>query len=280
LAPIAYDVGCPMPSGAVAARALLSLVRSLAEFESELAGAPNLKYVQLVSSGYDHVLGRLPAEVGLGTARGANGQVVAELALGLLIASFRRFAEAADEGRQGGLMGPRGQSVFGAKIVALGAGDLAREFQARARACGAEVLLTGRTARAGVCGIGQVFDLLGGADAVVCTLPLTDQTRGLVGAEFLGRMRDGAVLVNVGRGAVVETSALVAELRSGRLRAALDVTDPEPLPPDHELRRLGGVILTPHIGGAVGGFLTRAFGVGLDQLAQFARGRRPTNQVL
>ncbi|MDR2374461.1 MAG: hypothetical protein LBD77_10315 [Bifidobacteriaceae bacterium] len=280
LAPIIYDTGRPMPSGAVSAKALISVVRSLEEFDAELAGAPGLEYVQVVSSGYDHLTDRLPPGVGLGTARGANGQVVAELALGLLIASMRRFAESRAEGQAGRLMRPMGDSVFGSVIVVLGAGDLARQFQTRAEACGAVVRLTGRGQRDGVHGIGQVFDLLADADAVVSTLPLTDETRGLVGAEFLARMKDGAVLVNVGRGAVVRTSALVAELRSGRLRAALDVTDPEPLAPDHELWRLPGAVITPHIGGAVRGFFERAYAVCLDQLVQFARGQRPTNQVL
>jgi phosphoglycerate dehydrogenase-like enzyme len=280
LDPIAYDVGCPMPSAAATAKGLLSLFRSLAEFDAELAAAPGVEYVQLVSSGYDGIVDHLPAGVGLGTARGANGQVVAELALGLLIASFRRLDEAGAQGRRGRLMRPTGQSVFGSKLVVLGAGDMAVQFRARAEACGATVRLTGRTARAGVDGIGQVLDLLGEADAVVSTLPLNGQTRGLVDARFLARMKDGAVLVNVGRGAVVSTPALVAELRSGRLRAALDVTDPEPLPPDHELWTLPGAIVTPHVGGAVKGFFDRAYAVGLDQLAQYARGLRPTNRVL
>jgi phosphoglycerate dehydrogenase-like enzyme len=269
-----------MPPEASSARALLSLVRTHAEFQSELAAAPGLEYVQVISSGFDSLAALLPPGVGLGTARGANGQVVAELALGLLIASFRRFAEADVEGRRGRLMRPMGQSVYGSRIVVLGAGDLARQFRTRAEACGASVWLTGRTARDGVSGIGQVLELLPDADAVVVMVPLTDQTRGLVGAEFLARMRDGAVLVNVARGPVVSTAALLPELRSGRLRAALDVTDPEPLPARHELRDLPGVIVTPHIGGAVRGFFDRAYAVCLDQLAQFARQEPPTNRAL
>ncbi|MDR2566753.1 MAG: hypothetical protein LBC97_12015, partial [Bifidobacteriaceae bacterium] len=209
-----------------------------------------------------------------------NGQVVAELALGLLIAAFRRFAEAGAEGRRGRLMRPQGRSVFGSTIVVLGAGDLARHFLTRAEACGATVRLVGRVERDGVHGIGQVFELLDQADAVVATLPLTDETRGLVDADFLAALRDGAVLVNVGRGAVVDAAALAAEVRSGRLRAALDVTDPEPLPPDHEFWTLPNVIVTPHIGGAVRGAFERAYAVCLDQLAQFARGEVPTNRVL
>jgi phosphoglycerate dehydrogenase-like enzyme len=269
-----------MPSAAVAARALLSLVRTPQEFQAELASAPALEYVQVVTAGFDGLPQRLPAGVGLGTARGANGQIVAELALGLLIASLRCFAEAGREGRRGRLARPMGQSVFGSVIVVLGAGDLAVQFRSRALACGATVHLVGRTARAGVHGIDQAPDLITEADAVVVMVPLDSTTRGLVDQEFLARMKDGAVLVNVGRGPVVSTPALVAELRRGRLRAALDVTDPEPLPGDHELWDLPGVIITPHIGGSVRGFFDRAYAVCLDQLAQFARGQRPSNRVI
>ncbi|MDR2567453.1 MAG: hypothetical protein LBC97_15615, partial [Bifidobacteriaceae bacterium] len=111
LEPIGYKAGCPMPSAAASARALLSLVRSREEFDSELASAPGLEYVQVVPAGYDGLASRLPPGVGLGTGRGSNGQVVAELALGLLIAAFRRFAEAGAEGRRGRLMRPQGRSV-------------------------------------------------------------------------------------------------------------------------------------------------------------------------
>jgi phosphoglycerate dehydrogenase-like enzyme len=115
---------------------------------------------------------------------------------------------------------------------------------------------------------------------VVLVVPLTDATRGLVDAAFLAAMPDGALLVNAARGPVVDTAALVAELGSGRLSAALDVTDPEPLPPGHPLWRLPNVFLTPHTGGAVPGLLPRAYRLAGDQLRRFAAGEPLINRVV
>jgi phosphoglycerate dehydrogenase-like enzyme len=108
-------------------------------------------------------------------------------------------------------------------------------------------------------------------------LPLTGATRGLVDAGVLGRMSDGAVLVNAGRGPIVDTDALLAELRSGRLRAALDVTDPEPLPAGHGLWSAPGLLLTPHVAGSTVGFGDRALAVAARQIEQFAAGQDPDN---
>src|SRR6185312_11752927 len=119
--------------------------------------------------------------------------------------------------------------------------------------------LVGLRARNGVHGIDEVHALLANHDAAVLVVPLTDDTRGLVDARFLAAMPDDAVLVNAARGPVVDTDALVAELQSGRLRAALDVTDPEPLPEDHPLWSAPGLLITPHIGGSTPEFIYRAF---------------------
>jgi phosphoglycerate dehydrogenase-like enzyme len=110
-------------------------------------------------------------------------------------------------------------------------------------------------------------------------VPLTDETRGLVDAEFLAAMPDGGLLVNAARGSVVDTDALTAELTSGRLRAALDVTEPEPLPADHPLWRVPGLFVTPHVGGSVPGTRRRAYEVVAEQLGAYARGEQPLNLV-
>ena len=162
-------------------------------------------------------------------------------------------------------------------MLVLGAGDLAVEFRRRAEPFGAEVRVVGRRAREGVHGLDELDDLLPDADAVVVMLPLTDATRGLVDAGVLRRMPDGAVLVNAGRGPIVDTDALLAELRSGRLRAALDVTEPEPLPEGHPLWSAPGLLLTPHVAGSTTGWLERAFAVAARQIEQFAAGREPDN---
>jgi phosphoglycerate dehydrogenase-like enzyme len=119
--------------------------------------------------------------------------------------------------------------------------------------------------------------LLPSADVVVLVLPLTDETRGLVDASFLASMKDGALLVNVARGAVVDTDALVKELTSGRLRAAVDVVDPEPLPADHPLWDCPGLLVSPHVGGSSSAMWPRAYRLVRDQLHRIAAGEEPVN---
>ena len=114
---------------------------------------------------------------------------------------------------------------------------------------------------------------------VVLLLPMTDATRGLVDEAFLSRMHDGALLVNVSRGPIVRTDALLAELESGRLRAALDVTDPEPLPAGHPLWKAPGLLLSPHVGGNTSAFLPRAYRLLSQQLHRFAAGEPLDNVV-
>jgi phosphoglycerate dehydrogenase-like enzyme len=130
----------------------------------------------------------------------------------------------------------------------------------------------GRSARPGVHAGLDLPALLPDADVVILALPLTTDTHHLVDTPFLARMRDGALLVNVARGAVVDTDALVEQVAAGRIRAALDVTDPEPLPPGHPLWGLPGVLISPHVGGDTSAFLPRARVLVLDQLRRFAAG--------
>jgi len=133
--------------------------------------------------------------------------------------------------------------------------------------------MVGRSSRPGVHAAADLPDLLRGADIVVLAVPLDESTRGLVGTGFLARMRDRALLVNVARGPVVDTDALVAAVSSGRIRAALDVTDPEPLPPGHPLWSLPDVLISPHVGGNTSAFLPRARRLVDEQLRRFAGGR-------
>jgi phosphoglycerate dehydrogenase-like enzyme len=120
-----------------------------------------------------------------------------------------------------------------------------------------------------VYGFDSLAQLLPQADVVVLTAPLTEQTRGLVDYEFIAAMKAGALLVNVARGPVVNTEDLLAAVKTGRIRAALDVTDPEPLPADHELWRTPGVLISPHVGGNTSAFLPRAYRLVREQLQRY-----------
>ena len=143
----------------------------------------------------------------------------------------------------------------------------------------AEPVLVARHARDGVFATDQLPELLPTADIVVLVVPFTDETRHMVDQEFLAKMRDGALLVNAARGPVVVTEALLAELESRRLHAALDVTDPEPLPSEHPLWRAPNLLLTPHVAGAVQGFPARAYALVREQISRYVKGEPLINVV-
>lgn len=244
-----------------------------------LASLPRLRLVQLLTAGYEGWEATLPEGVALATGRGAHGGSTAEWVLATLLALQRdlpRFVRAADRGEWDY---HRTGTLLGARMLVIGAGDVGQQVVRRLGPFDVIATMVGRTARAGVRGMDELPGLLGEHDAVVLAVPLTDRTHRLVDAAFLARMPDGAVLVNAARGPVVDTGALLAELRTGRLRAALDVTDPEPLPPGHPLWHVPGVLLTPHVGGSVTGAVERAYAVAAAQIAEFLAGGEPANLV-
>ncbi|MQA14155.1 MAG: phosphoglycerate dehydrogenase [Pseudonocardiaceae bacterium] len=273
-----YDPDAVLPPGAQRAEVLVAPLFGGAR--PELVGSlPRLRLVQLLTAGYESWSGQVPDGVVLSTARGAHGGSTAEWVLAVLLALHRdlpRFVRAQDACHWD--HHPT-STLLGSRVLVLGAGDVARQIARRLEPFEVTATLVGRRARDGVRGLDELPDLLGGHDAVVLALPHTRATTGLVDAAFLARMPDGAVLVNAARGPVVRTDALLAELASGRLRAALDVTEPEPLPADHPLWRAPGVLITPHVGGGVDGAMERAFAVAAEQIAAFARGEDPPNLV-
>jgi phosphoglycerate dehydrogenase-like enzyme len=261
------------------ARAMISNQHTWAELEPICAQLPSIELIQTLSQGVEFLKGT-PERYRVSNAKGAHGGPTAELAITLLLALWRHipdFVHAQDSGRW--LPGGHGRTLRGARLLVLGAGDIAHEFQARAAGFGATCLMTGRTARDGIRALADLPALLPRADAVIATLPLNSATRGLVDAAFLARMKDGATLINVARGAIVDQAALLAELTAGRLTAGLDVTDPEPLPAGHPLWNAPGLLISPHAGGATHGVGERALEVAVAQLEQFAAGRLPDNLV-
>jgi phosphoglycerate dehydrogenase-like enzyme len=276
--PLRYDVGSELPEAAETAQVLVPALAN-SDGQAMARALPKLQLVQLLSAGAENWVGRLPDGVALSDCRGAHGGATAEWVVGAILAVYRdfpRFVRAQDEAHWDQ---HSTEELAGKRVLILGAGDLAENTVHRLAPFDVETTLVGRRARPGVHGIDEVLDLLPRHDACVVVVPLTDETRGLVDAEFLAAMPDGALLVNAARGSVVDTDALTAELTSGRLRAALDVTDPEPLPADHPLWRVPGLFVTPHVGGSVPSTRRRAYEVVAEQLGAYARGEQPLNLV-
>ncbi len=163
------------------------------------------------------------------------------------------------------------------RVLVVGYGAIGAAIEARLRAFECEVVRVARTARDGVHAIAELPELLPTADVVILIVPLTSETRGLVDAGFLAAMKQDALLVNLARGAVVVTDDLLAALHDGRVRAALDVTDPEPLPADHPLWDAPGVLISPHAGGASTAMWPRAHRLVREQLARFVAGEPLVN---
>lgn len=239
----------------------------------------SLKVVQTMTAGVEHVRPHVPEGVLLCNGRGIHDASTAELAMTLMLASLRGvpgFVRAQDAGVW--MHGTR-PALADATVMIVGYGAIGEALERRLSGFEVDVVRIARSPREGVHGYDELAGLLPGPDVVVLVVPLTDLTRGLVDEAFLARMKDGALLVNVARGAVVDTDALVAALRSGRIAAALDVTDPEPLPPEHPLWNAPNLLVTPHVGGASTAMEPRAHRLVRDQLARFAAGE-PLDNVM
>lgn len=256
-------------------------VRPLPEMRS-------LQVLQTLSAGIDHVesgLRHLPAGVRLCNARGVHEASTAELTLALVLASLRGipdFVRAQDRGEWRGGYRP---ALADRNVLIVGYGSIGEAIEDRLVpfevAPVTRIARSARTtARGPVHPLTELPALLPRADVVILSTPLTEATRGLVNADFLARMKDGALLVNVARGPVVDTKALLTELESGRLTAALDVTDPEPLPPGHPLWHAPGIVISPHAGGPTSAFLPRAERLLVDQLNRFVNQEPLRNVIL
>lgn len=244
-----------------------------------MAQMPSLRIVQTLTAGYEHVLPYLPNGVTLCNARGVHDTSTAELAMALILASMRRIPEfVRAQEREEWAFGAY-ESLADRTVLIVGYGSVGAALERRLVPFECDVLRVARTAREGVAGLDELDALLSRADVVVLTVPLTDQTRGLMEASRLARMRDGALLVNVARGGVVATDDLLAELKAGRLRAALDVTEPEPLPQGHPLWSAPGLLISPHVGGASTAFKPRAHRLVREQLTRYAAGDPLVNVV-
>lgn len=253
-----------------------------------LSGA-EIRLVQWQSIGYNGVAEHLPEGLPLANAAGVHEGSTAELALGLALAAQRGIPEFVRNGDRGHWQLQHYPSFADRRVLLVGYGGVSKAIEARLGGFEVEITRLARTARtdrnlAGdevpVRALAELHEALGQAEIVFLAVPLTDDTRGLIDAAALAAMPDGALLVNVARGPVVETDALVAELSSGRLRAALDVTEPEPLPADHPLWSCPGVLISPHVGGDSSAMMPRITALIRRQLEHLQRGETPENLVI
>jgi phosphoglycerate dehydrogenase-like enzyme len=240
---------------------------------------PRLRVVQLQTAGYDGLLELTPSHVQLANARGVHDDATAELAIGLTIASLRGIDTAVREAGSWRQDTSR-RSLADSRVAILGYGSIGRAVAERMLACRAAVTGAASAARDDDL-VGRVVTLddvdWAAQHVVVVVLPLSDATRHVVDAPFLARLSDDALVVNVGRGPLLDTDAVLAE--AGRLRFALDVTDPEPLPPDHPLWTAAGVLVTPHIAGGTTAMLPRMADLVRDQLTRL-RDSHPLRNVV
>jgi phosphoglycerate dehydrogenase-like enzyme len=240
---------------------------------------PGLRVVQLLSAGADAWVNRVPSNVTLCDARGVHDSSTSEWTVAAILAYLRdlpTFIRAQE--RREWAHGPTGE-LAGKRVLIVGAGSIGAAIARRLEPFEVSLTLVARQARDGVHSVDELPELLPSADVVVLVVPLTPATTGLVDAAFLAAMPDGSLLVNAARGPVVDTAALTAELAGGRIAAAVDVTDPEPLPADHPLWELPNFLLTPHVAGSVHGLLPRAYRLAAQQLRRYEAGEPLENVV-
>jgi phosphoglycerate dehydrogenase-like enzyme len=245
----------------------------------KLGAMPRLRVVQTLSAGVDWLRGRVPEGITVCNARGVYDGPVAEWIVATILAMQRGLMTNHDAQLAADWRPFVADELAGLRALILGYGSIGVAVAERLRPFGVEVVGVARTRREGALGLDDLDSVLPSADILIDLLPLTAETEGILDARRLGLLPPGALLVNAGRGATVDTPALVDAIRNGRLRAALDVTDPEPLPSDHPLWLLPGVLISPHMAGDSRRSLGRACALAGDQIRRFAAGEKLENQV-
>ena len=272
--------------------------KGAAEAFSKLRG---VKVIQSMMAGVDWILPWLPSGITLCDGRGIHDISTSEWVMAAILSSVKRIPLYRDlqnkhdwrgqsavkdgfineVGAQAGQYRILGDDLAEKTVLIIGYGSIGTAIEARLAPFGAKVLRVARSAKQSpeVFPVRDLETLLPRADIIVAIVPLTDETHGLIGAKEIGLMKKGALLVNAARGPVVDTSALVEALQENRIQAVLDVTDPEPLPPDHPLWSAPNCMITPHIGGSTPEFIHRAFRFGAAQIRRFIAGQSLENVV-
>ncbi len=271
---VTWDSGEPMPPRSVLDHVEFFVPPYMCPISDVAVAAqmPRLRVVQALMAGVDGMAEVVPADVTVLRAQQVHDTSTAELALGLIIAAQRGIDIAARDMVTGTWGHRRRRSLADSRVGIVGWGGVGRAIADRLAPFEVSITAFSRSGSAGSVPVDTFDEMLPDMDVVVLALPLTMRTRLFMDSTRLALMAEGALLVNVGRGGLIATDALVSETASGRIRAALDVTDPEPLPPDHPLWGCPGVLITPHIGGNSAAFVPRARAMVAGQLRRLAAG--------
>ena len=244
-----------------------------------IAKMKNLKTVHYSQAGYEDILPHIPSHVILCNASGLHDVSTSELAVGLTIASRRGFAEFMDNQKNGIWQRRRKPALADSHVGIIGYGNIGKRIASLLEMFETKVTAFSRSGADGAVKISEFDNYLPDLDVIILILPLTKESKNFINADRIKKMKDGATLINLARGAIVDTDALVAELNTGRITAGLDVTDPEPLPKGHPLWSAPNLIITPHVGGDSAAFDPRARKMVQEQLARLAEKKPLLNQI-
>lgn len=271
---VVWDFASPLPGGDPIDLAVRPYVL---QGDLSLLDPDRVRAVQSQTLGYDDAVGNVPTGITWCKAVGVHEGPAAEIAVGLLVAAQRGFGEYARAMPEGRWVRGWNPGLLGARVLLLGYGGIGTEVHARLDGFGVDLVRVARTGRTDehgdIHGIDELPSLLPTVDAVVLAVPYGPDTHHLVDDAFLSLLPPGALVVNVARGKVADTDALLQHAASGHIRIASDVWDPEPLPPDHELWRTPGVFIAPHVGGAVTTMHDRVEALVREQVARLQSGR-------
>jgi len=244
-----------------------------------IAKMKNLKTVHYSQAGYEDILPHIPSHVILCNASGLHDVSTSELAVGLTIASRRGFAEFMDNQKNGIWQRRRKPALADSHVGIIGYGNIGKRIASLLEMFETKVTAFSRSGADGAVKISEFDNYLPDLDVIILILPLTKESKNFINADRIKKMKDGATLINLARGAIVDTDALVAELNTGRITAGLDVTDPEPLPKGHPLWSAPNLIITPHVGGDSAAFDPRARKMVQEQLTRLAEKKPLLNQI-
>jgi phosphoglycerate dehydrogenase-like enzyme len=271
-----------------------------AEAEHVIPRVQGVRVLQSVSAGVEWLVPLVPKGAVLANAQGVHNASTAEWAVAAILASLKYFPFYRDQQQLGQWVADARvtemykaihhdeahyaipvliEELYGKQVLIVGYGAIGKAIEERLSGFGVEIVRVARTAREGVSAVADLPALLPAADIIVLITPLTDQTRHLIDAAAIARMKQGALVVNAARGGVIDTDALVAALEAGKIRAALDVTDPEPLPPGHPLWSAPNLLLTPHVAGSSPIFMRRVYDFVAAQLGRYVRGEPLENVI-